>query len=407
MTTLFTKDVTIPTLSSGVVACVSLVFYVLLAQTINTELLAAFIATTSLAAMVQILFVPQAWIYVFGSQEQTDSSTRLSSSALVEAGGGLAGLMIVIPLVLVANYGVSLLLAYCALVMAGATSAQGYIRSKGQWKTYSIFVTMPSLLRLVIAVISMLSDTNHTGNLPQIIIVYLLIPEGVRYLFFNIPLIISNWQTVNPTQILQTSRHLFRNWLYDVGSATTEVADKYIISLMVNPNLLITYFFVRKISSAVTMVLEPFYSSLYRKISTYNTDTIVFSMLALPLMRGYLLSALICATLLLAITTLSFVSIGKVVLIPEILFTNMQFAILCLFIDGAIAANRWGRYISILKDSAIFLLLARIICFSVFMLIVYSLSSQSDSMALAIGFLCYAILEFAYVTGSTRGIKSF
>lgn len=406
MTTLLHKEVLIPSICSAVVACVSLIFYATLVQTVSTDLSAAFIATTSLAALVQIAFVPQAWIYVFGSHEQSDRRRRFCSSALVELGGSLAGLLVAVPIAYLSEHGLSVLLAYAALTMAGSTGAQGYIRGQGRWATYALFVTMPSFLRLAIAASAILSNLTFVNSLPQMVAVYLLIPEGIRYLLLNIPLTMGAWQSVNLEQFRQTSRQLFRNWLYDIGSATTEVADKYLISLIVSPSLLVVYFFVRKMSSAVTIILEPFYSSRYRKLGFQLDLPSTRSELAQPLLSGYLIAAVICLVMLVAVKLLGLVSFGHIVLIPGILLANMQLFIACLFIDGAIAANRWGRYISILNGSAASLLVARWICFAVFILMVLGLSSRSDSMALAIGFFCYALLELAYVSRSTRCVKT-
>jgi hypothetical protein len=267
VTALLHNEVIVPTICSAVVAGVSLVFYATLVQTVSSELSAAFIATTSLAAMVQIAFVPQAWVYVFGSHEQSDRRTRFSSSALAELGGGLAGLLVAVPLASVSEQGLSVLLAYAALTMGGSNAAQGYLRGQGRWANYALFVTLPSFLRLAIAALHSLTSFINIDSLSEIVVVYLLIPEGIRYLLLNVPLALGAWQNVKLEQLRQTVRHLFRNWLYDIGSATTEVADKYLLSLIVSPSLLIVYFFVRKISSAVTIILEPFYSSHYRTLS--------------------------------------------------------------------------------------------------------------------------------------------
>lgn len=406
MTTVLQKEALVPTICGAVVAAVSLFFYATLMQTVSTELAAAFIATTSLAAIVQIAFVPQAWIYVYGSHEQSDRRGRFSSSALVELGGGMAGLLVAVPLAYLSENGQSLLLAYAALVMAGSTGAQGYLRGQRRWGTYALVVTMPSFLRLAIVASVLLNDLTLVNSLPEMVAVYLLIPEGIRYLLSNIPLTLGVWQSVNLEQFRRTSRQLFRNWLYDIGSATTEVADKYLISLIVSPGLLVVYFFARKMSSAVTIIIEPLYASSYRKFD-YQLDHLALrSKLVQPLFSGYLIAGLTCLIMLVAVKSLGLISFGHAALIPESLQANMQLFIVCLFIDGAIAANRWGRYISILNGSAASLLVARWVCFAVFILTVFGLSSRSESMALAIGFLCYALLELAYVARSTHCVKT-
>ncbi len=400
--TVTNKEVIVPTICSAIVAGVSLVFYSALVQTVNVELSAAFIAATSLAAIIQISFVPQSWIYVFGAHEPKDRATRASTSAIIEVCGAACGLLVAIPVALVSRHGMAVLLAYIALSMAGSTGAQGKVRGEGRWVLYAVFVTLPTILRLAIVTIAMLSRISIDDSLSQLIVIYLLIPEGVRYLLLNVPLTGGSWQPVTRHQLKDTANHVFRNMIYDIGSAVTEVADKYILYLIISPSLFIVYFFVRKISSAVTIILEPFYSSRYRALVEIRNLHGRMHNLTKVLRDGYLIAAIMCVLILAAIKVLSLASLGRLEIIPGVIQANVVLFAACLFVDGSIAANRWGRYISIMNNSAVPLLIARWICFVVFILTVMGLSAVPESIALAIGFLCYALLELTYVARSTR-----
>jgi hypothetical protein len=405
-TVLHQKDIYIPTACSAFVSGISLVFYAMLVQTVSTNLSAAYIATTSLASIIQIAFVPQAWIYVFGAHEASERRLRYNSSVRLEVCGGLAGLLVVFPLVCISKYGIAILLAYCALILGGSTAVQGYVRGQGHWTLYSLYVTLPSLLRVLTVTAAVWHKTALVNTLPQMIMLYFLFPEIVRYLLINTPFTIATWQKASTELLRQTGRQLFRNWLYDIGSATTEVADKYLISLIVSPALLVVYFFERKMSSAVTIVLEPMYSSKYRKLCAQADRSDERRSLTRPLRYGYMIAAGICLTVLGIIKLLTLVSFGHIAIIPPILRDNMLLFVVCLLIDAAIAANRWGRYISIMNGTAVLLLIARWVCFAVFMTVAFAFSFWHEAIGLATGFFCYALLELLYVSRSARRTKA-
>lgn len=398
----FHKEVSIPTLCSIVVSAVSLAFYSVLVQTVSTKMSAGFIASMSLAAMIQITFIPQSWIYVFGAHEPEIRFMRVSTSVVVELFGALFGLLVVTVVAWISSNGVAVLLAYLALAMAGSTAAQGLVRGEGRWWLYAAFIILPSFLRLVIAAVAIYTQFNFVYTLPRLILIYLLIPEGVRYLLLYIPLTRGAWRPVTWRQLKIAAHHLFRNWIYDIGSATTEVGDKYILSLVINPGLLIVYFFVRKISAAVTIFLEPFYSSRYRAIAGVKNGHHDRHDFARVLGIGYLTAAIACVLVLVIVMLLSMVSLGRMEIIPKILLDNMWLFTACLFIAGSIAANRWGRYVFILNNKAVSFLVVRFVCFIVFVLMVMLLSTHSESIALTVGFFCYSFLEFSYLVRSTH-----
>jgi len=193
--------------------------------------------------------------------------------------------------------------------------------------------------------------------------------------------------------------------MYDIGSATTEVADKYILSLIVSPSLLVIYFFVRKISSATTIILEPFYASKFKDLASILDRPLSSSDLSRPLVTGYLVAAISCVLSLMAIKVLSFISLFQVEIIPSIVMSNIGIFSTCLFIDASIAANRWGRHISLLNGQPGSLLIVRWLCFIIFVLVVMKLPAPSETISLTVGFLLYAFLEFVYVVSRTCTFK--
>jgi hypothetical protein len=392
------KGIAVPTLCAAAVAATSLLFYAVLAQIVSTELLAEYVAVISLAAMIQITFVPQAWIFVFGAKEHQDRRDRLSTAAVFEWGGSICGLAVAVPIAIWSNYGAAALWAYIALSMAGSTAALGFLRGEGRWGLYAVNVTLPSMLRLAIASVALGTNAELASSLSHVVLVYVLIPECTRYVLMNLLLLQREWRPITMMKLHSSFGQIFRNWIYDIGSGTTEVADKYILSLIVSPTLLVVYFFVRKISVAVTMILEPFYayryqSLLHRPISKHGNRNV-----SGPLVSGYAIALGVSSFSLLAVLLLNSRSLYHVKFIPDVLVSYISLFAACLFIDGFIAANRWGRYLSIMSGNATRLLVVRLFSFAFFIGTVIALVPRSESKALIIGFVCYALIELLYVS---------
>ena len=384
-----------------VVAAISMLFYGTLVNLASTEVAAGFIATTSLAAMIQIACLPQAWIYVY----RQPSKSIITSSNLVEITGICLGLGFATAISNFTDNGVALVYAYLALAMAGSTVSLGYLRGKRFWALFATSTLLPSFTRLAIALFLVSTKPGKIESLTSIILVFLLIPEGIRYLTFSIPVIALNWTPTTVAEVTDTWKKVFHNWLYDIGSATTEVADKYLISLIVSPQLLVVYFFARKITSVITISIEPIYALKYRKLCETPEINRRSQMRKRILTDGYAASTALCTAVIILMGIYGAFLTDIFKLIPDLVFKN--FSIFCAFLiaDSAIAANRWGRYLTLLDGSSAKLLKFRCLAFLIFIASTYTLSTYSETIALSGCFAAYALLEYIYVHRSAGNAR--
>lgn len=398
-----TWELAVPSGCGALVAAVSLAFYSALVQLVSRDLAAAYIAAISLAAIVQIACVPQAWIYTFTAAEK-ERAARTTNAAVAETLGFLIGFAVVLPLAALTGDGVALVLAYAALGMAGSTSTLGLVRAKGDWALYALIVTFPSIARVALIGVTTLAETNPGSDpsLASLVFLYLLVPEGARYVLLHLPILLRAWEGFTWIGVRESAAHLFRNWYFDIGSAATEVADKYILSHLLSPAVLLVYFFARKISSATTIVLEPFYSARYRTLSSIETTREKRRHSTNTLRKGYAVALLVSLLTWAIVQILGMTSIGTFSFIPAAILAYAGLLALCMAIDGALAANRWGRYLSIVQNRARALLLARLACFATFIAVTWVASRFSETIGLILGFAIYAALEFFYVATSAK-----
>ena len=319
----FEPDSIIPSVCGFVVAAISMLFYGTLVNLASTEVAAGFIATTSLAAMIQIACLPQAWIYVY----RQPSKSIITSSNLVEITGICLGLGFATAISNFTDNGVALVYAYLALAMAGSTVSLGYLRGKRFWALFATSTLLPSFTRLAIALFLVSTKPGKIESLTSIILVFLLIPEGIRYLTFSIPVIALNWTSTTVAEVTDTWKKVFHNWLYDIGSATTEVADKYLISLIVSPQLLVVYFFARKITSVITISIEPIYALKYRKLCETPEINRRSQMRKRILTDGYAASTALCTAVIILMGIYGAFLTDIFKLIPDLVFKN--FSIFC------------------------------------------------------------------------------
>ncbi len=135
------------TLAGVTVTGLSLLFFGILVQVAGTAPAAQYIVTISLA-VVQIAFVPQSWIYVYGAANRLERRARFRHSAVIEMTGAAAGLTLALLLGYATGLGNAVPLAYVALCVAGSTSAEGVRRGGWQWVGDATVVALPSATRL-------------------------------------------------------------------------------------------------------------------------------------------------------------------------------------------------------------------------------------------------------------------
>ena len=386
------KEIFIPLSCSVFVAVTTFVFYTISISLVSIDLMARFIAIFSLSAMLQTFFVPQTWIYVFSAKNLKDRVGNVS--IIMEGLGFFVGLLIVITLIFFLNQQQSLLYSFIALSFAGSNSSIGFLRGEEKWVAYIACFTMPTILRLITLIVSINNGDLATVSLNGFIIDYFLIPELVRYFIFTGFIVSKYFEFCSLANLKNGITNIYNNWFYDLGSSIVDIGDKYFLSFMVSPKLLVIYFFVRKIGSATTIITETFYAHCYSLFSHINAYCFAKSVL----IKGYLLALITAFSVLILVAISKHISLLGVFPVPSVVVRDIQIFAILVFVDSFITANKWGRYLSIISNKALNLLYVRLANFIIFIIFVYFANFMlSSSNSLTSGFLIYCIIDFFYV----------
>lgn len=344
--------------------------------------------------MLQTFFVPQTWIYVFGAKNLEDRVGNVSIAIIMEWLGFFAGLLIVFTLIFFLNQQKSLLYSFIALSFAGSNSSIGFLRGEKKWIGYIACFTMPTILRLITLIISINNGDLATLSLNGFIINFFLIPELVRYFIFTGFIVSKHFEFCSLVNLKNGIAKIYNNWFYDLGSSIVDIGDKYFLSFMVSPKLLVIYFFVRKIGSATTIITETFYAHCYSLFS----DLYGYCFARSVLIKGYLLALITAFTILILVAISKHISLLGVFPVPSIVVNDIQIFAILVFIDSFVTANKWGRYLSLISNKALNLLYVRLANFIIFIIFVYFANSMlSSSNSLTTGFLIYCTIDFFYV----------
>jgi len=391
---LLKKEISIPLSCSVFVAVTTFIFYSISISLVSIDLMGRFIAVFSLSAMLQTLFVPQTWIYVFSAKNLKDRVGNVSIAVIMECLGFFTGLLIVLSVIFFLNQQKSLLYSFIALSFAGSNSSIGFLRGEKRWTGFIACFTMPTILRLITLIVSINNGDLATISLNEFIINFFLIPELVRYFIFTGFIVSKYFEFCTLVNLKKGIANIYSNWFYDLGSSIVDIGDKYFLSFMVSPKLLVIYFFVRKIGSATTIITETFYAncySLFRNLHDYFFARSV-------LIKGYGLALITAFSILILVEISKHISLLGVFPVPSIVISELQIFAILVFIDAFITANKWGRYLSLISNKALNLLYVRLANFIIFIIFVYFANSiLSSSRSLISGFLIYCTIDFFYV----------
>ena len=275
-----------------------------------------------------------------------------------------------------------------------SNSSIGFLRGEKKWISYVTCFTMPTILRLLFLIVAMNNGVLATISLNEFIVNFFLIPELVRYFIFTGFLVAKHFEfysLVNPTNGIA---NIYKNWFYDLGSSFVDIGDKYFLSFLISPTLLVIYFFVRKIGSATTIITETFYAHYYSLFSHLNTSFFARSVL----IKGYFLALISGLSVLILVTISKHINLGGILPVPSIVVIDIQIFAVLVFIDSFITANKWGRYLSIVSNKALELMYVRLATFMIFIGFVYFANSVfSSSNSLIFGFLIYCTIDLFYV----------
>jgi len=238
------------------------------------------------------------------------------------------------------------------------------------------------------------------GDRTTAILLYFTVADAVRWLLMYLPLVRRNYQLPSFATTISGTRKILQNWFFDVGSAFTDIADKVIVGAVLGPQLLVVYFFARKVGTVASMVNEPFFTEHFRRIGQ-TVGTLRASAQTRIYRHGIALSGVI------------FIGVATVVALalrvpqiahfmPPSIAVHLLLFVLILGIDCALAANRWSRFVTQLDGGVKLLLLVRLSAFGLFAAGVAMFGNQFDGLGLCIAFASGWAAEAAFLIGRLR-----
>ena len=398
------KRFALPAVAVGIAAGLSVLFYLGFARVFGDTILGQVILTLSSVALLQIAVVPQSWVYIVGAHGAEEIAARFAQAATIEWAGGCAGLALLaagtlLPIAVLSGNREAILLQYVALWAAGSTSTQGFFRAREDWRRYAAWVVTPNLARVVLIGAALVPGHplgGLAGDRAALVLVFFLTPELIRYAAFNLPTLLRHYRVPPRATLRPAATRILQNWLFDMGSALTEVADKVVVGALLGPQLLVVYFFARKLGVAATMVVEPVYAEHYRRVLLRAAGRERTTAQRRVYWIG-LATALVMAALVVAAVTGSLQIAPLARLVPETVRANVPLFVGLVLVDCLIAANRWSRYLSQLEGQAQLLLMVRILLFGGFAAALAGLAHLPGGEGLMLAFGGFWVAEAAFV----------
>ncbi len=400
------KVFAVPSLTSGTTAVLSVLFFTGLSHVYGDTMLGEIILVQASVALVQIACVPQCWVYVLGARNADDLRARYSQGLAAENAGiavGLAVLLLLLalPISFVGRWSGAALLIYVSLAIQASSSCISWLRATERWKRYVLWNVGANLMRapLIWATPALVRD----GWLPKVhepasvILLYFVAPDLIRWVVIYLPIATRNYVWPGFRATLLGTREIFKNWMYDLGSAVTDVADKVVVGALLGPQLLVVYFFARKLGVVVTMMTEPFYAEHYRRVSALADRSTRDQAKRRVYRLGLSLAAAVFVGLVMLVA-------GAVLLpplaehVPPSILHHMTIFVLVLLIDCAMTANRWSRYIAQLQGGSVRLLALRMTLFGGFAAGVAMFGNLGQGLGLCVVFGLAWVLEASFLS---------
>jgi len=396
------KAFTIPVLSSALVAFMSIFFFAGISFVLGDRVLAQMVTYQAIAAVVLIFCTPQSLVYMIGSHQSDEIQNRFSQSFTAEIVGISTGAAILAIALILLPSGLlpgraAIILFYFSLAVHALQSCLGSFRAREHWTYYAAWNLTPNLVR--VPLIWGTPWLRAHGLSPGLgttfesqVFLYFLVPELVRFVFIALPLIVSTFSRPLFADVLGAAKTIFKNWIYDIGSVICDQMDKVVIAAVLGPQILVAYFYARRIGVAVSMVTEPFYAEQYRKLISRPSDHRHIRIYC----GGLVLSMVLCAML-----------VGVLFLIKNIALLNhyipdsvqsMFLVFLCVvFFDALLAANRWIRFVGQLDGGAMRILYLRLAVFGLYMVNISFFGNLGSGLGLVLSFALSWLIEAAYL----------
>jgi len=400
------KAFAIPTATSGLTAALSVLFFVGMSRVMGDELLGHVIFVQASAAIITTLLVPQCWVYLIAAQRRDELISRYRTGFTVELLGFAAGALLitaVLALFPANSRWDGCLFIYASIAVQASSSCQGWLRATESWGRYVFWTIGPNLIRVPLiwstpwmVSIGWLPDAR--GDQALVILLYFLVPDVLRWALIALPIALQNYRWQGITTVVRSTRIILKNWLFDVGSAVTETADKLVVGVLLGPQVLVIYFFARRLGIVATMVCEPFYLEHYRRIVSIGNSAKMSAQQIYTYIRGIAFATTLFLGLIASIA-LTMMIPGIEDIIPGAVLNNFAIFSLILLLDCLLAANRWSRFVAQINGGSTRLLAIRIGIFSVFVLSSWLACSFFGSLGLVFALAVSWMLEATYVGG--------
>jgi hypothetical protein len=273
----------------------------------------------------------------------------------------------------------------------------GMARVRNLWRRYMLWILIPNLIRVPLVwalplIAPRLGIPDMAGNRSAIIFTFFLLPDMARVALIYLPQVLRHFSLPGMAELRASARQIYRNWFFDVGSAATDQADKLFVGALFGPQVLVAYFFARRIGVITVMVTEPFYMELYRRRMTGNAAPgwlVIWG-------RGAMLALGLSVSAAILLAVLSKVPIAAQFLPNAVVLLMPMFAAV-MVIDSLFAANRWSRFLAQVTNRAVSLLTVRLAAFGLFVLVAILMAPTQPVWGVVIAFAAALSVEALYV----------
>lgn len=400
------KVFAVPTTVSGVTAGLSFLFYVGISRQFGDPTLGQIVMMQAVAAIILMMCLPQCWVYIIGAQRSDDLQIRYRHAATIEIFGIALGaltfaMILAFPVHAFSGWRGAAFLLYSSLAIQGMTSCLGWLRATESWSRYALWNLAPNLIRVpLIWGMPWLNQYDllivPLGDNTRLIFIYFFVPDLVRLVTIALPILLQNYIWPGIAETIKAVRTVKRNWLFDLGSTMNETADRLVVGVLLGPNVLVAYFFARRLGSVVSMVTEPYFAENYRRLTRSNSSEWRNRSIYRVYGAGILFALVIALVMVAAIFMVSSIPFFIDLIPPAIL---SMFAIFSgvLLIDSLIAANRWSRFITQMDGGARQLLLVRSTLFGMFCGGLFLLGNIFNAWGVVLALATSGLLECVYL----------
>jgi hypothetical protein len=286
---------------------------------------------------------------------------------------------------------------YLALAIQASAATMGLARVRNQWRRYMLWILLPNLIRVPLIwglpwLAPRFGWTMAELNRSAVIFLCFLVPEIIRFVTLYLPCAIKNFRLPDMAAVRSAARQIYRNWFFDFGSAATDQIDKLFVGALFGPQVLVAYFFARRIGVVTVMVTEPFYMEFYRRREGGETQFSVGSIWA----RGLGLALAIWAGMALLVVAATQIP-PLAPILPQAVVALLPMFVAVMLFDSLFAANRWSRFLAQMTARAVQLFSVRLAAFALFALVTLLTAPTMPVWGVVLAMAAALLAEALYV----------